>query len=384
MRRYSILPVVAVGLLLAGVAGVGAQSPSPIPAASSPAASSSAVPVGSTAPGTTGDLTCEDLAGLLPRSLSAWPLVWAAVEGAAEPIPGYPVADLAATLGITPADICTVTFHYNEVVVGTIVRFAGAEQTGLLDAYIEDVRATTTRKGFALGTQPLDLAGRPAIEVSRDGFDRTAWQVGDLIFEMPTGPAALVSAYLPADGAPLPQVSPPPPAPTEPPVMKALNRCAKLNDYLSGADGRIQLQSSSGFGPDVIDQSGTLLDPTASPAIMTDGLLDKLGISPFDVCLSRFTYGDTEAKIWQLGKGGAGTLQAYLDDMTATVEATGGTVEQGTDKVAKKKVTTLTVTLPTGDRTYYYIDLAGKAFVEVATLDAAKQVIPIVVIPKKK
>jgi hypothetical protein len=264
------------------------------------------------------------------------------------------------------------------------MRFAGAEQAGLLDAYIADVRATTTKKGLALGTQPLDLAGRPAIEVGRDGFDRTAWQIKDMIFEMPTGPAALVSAYLPAPDAPLPQVSPPPPAPTEPPVMKALNRCAKLYDYLSGADDRIQFRADSGFGPDVIDQSGTLLDPTASPAIMTDGLLDKLGISPFDVCLMRFTYGDIEAKIWQLGKGGAGTLQAYLDDVTATVEATGGTVEQGTAKVAKKKVTTLTVTLPTGDRTYYYLDLGGKAFLEVATLDVAKQVIPIVVIPKKK
>ena len=218
----------------------------------------------------------------------------------------------------------------------------------------------------------------------RDGFDRTAWQIGDMVFEMPTGPAATVSAHLPAVDSPLPQVSPPPPGATTPPIMKALKTCNKLYDYLSGSDSRIQLSASSGFGPDVIDQSGTLLDPTASPAIMTDGLLDKLGISPFDVCLTRFTYGDTEAKIWRLGKGGAGTLQAYLDDVTATVEATGGTVAQGTDKVAKKKVTTLTVTLPTGERTYYYLDLGGRAFVEVADLVNAKQLIPIVVIPKKK
>jgi hypothetical protein len=374
----------AASLLLATVAGAGAQSPGPLATGTSPAASSSAVPAGSTAPGATSDLICEDLAGLLPRSLSAWPLVWSAAEGAAEPIPGYPVADLASSLGITPADICTVTFHYNEVVDGTIVRFAGAEQDGLLDAYVADAAATYLTKGYQLLTQPLDLSGRPGIELMRDGYDRTAWQVGDMIVEMPTGWADEVSAYLPADGTPLPQVSPPPPAPTEPPVMKALNRCAKLFDYLSGADDRIHLAGDSGFGPDVIDQSGTLLDPTASPAIMTDGLFDKLDISPFDVCLERFTYGDSEGKIWQLGKGGAGTLQAYLDDVTATVEANGGTVEQGTDKIGKKKVTTLTVSLPTGDRTYYYLDLGGKAFLEAATLDVAKQVIPIVVIPRKK
>ena len=73
----------------------------------------------------------------------------------------------------------------------------------------------------------------------------------------------------------------------------------------------------------MIDQSGTLLDPTASPAIMTDGLLDRLGISPFDVCLMDDSPMATPKRkhLWRLGKGGAGTLEAYLDDVTATVEA---------------------------------------------------------------
>ena len=378
-----MIAVIAVGLLLMGGAGAAAQSPSPMPAASIPVASSWAAPTASGVPAAMGDLTCADLAGLLPRSVSAWPLVWSAVEGATEPIPGYPVVDLATSLGISPADICTVTFHYNEVVNGTILRFGGADQAGLLDAYIEDVRATTLKKGFSLQAQPLDMAGRPAIEVGRDGFDRTAWQIKDMIFEMPTGPAALVSAYLPADGVPLPQVSPPPPAPTEPPAMKALGRCAKLYKYLSDGNGTISPAASSGFGPDVIDQTGSLLDPTASPAIMTDGLFDKLGIGPFDVCMMRVTYGVTEAKIWQLGKGGAGTLQAYLDDVTATVVASGGTVAPGTDKVAKQNVTTLTVTLPTGTKTYSYLNLGDKAFAEFSTPDDIKQIIPIIKVPRK-
>ncbi len=70
-----------------------------------------------------------------------------------------------------------------------------------------------------------------------------------MIFEMPTGPAAQVSAYLPAPDAPLPQVSPPPPAATEPPVMKALDRCAKLYKYLSDGDGREQPRRAPGSGP---------------------------------------------------------------------------------------------------------------------------------------
>ena len=140
---------------------MGAQSPSPIPSGSAPAVSSPAAP---SSPGVPVDLTCEDLAGLLPRSLTAWPLIWSAAEGAVEPVPGYPVADLAASLGIAPADICTVTFHYSEVVDGTIVRFVGAEQAGLLDAYIQDAAATYLTKGYQLLTQPLDLAGRPGIE----------------------------------------------------------------------------------------------------------------------------------------------------------------------------------------------------------------------------
>ena len=153
-------------------------------------------------------------------------------------MPGYPVADLAASLGITPADICTVTFHYNEVVNGTIVRFVGAEQAGLLDAYIQDAAATYLTKGYQLLTQPLDLSGRPGIELMRDGFDRDGMAGRGHDRRDADRAGREVSAYLPAADAPLPQVSPPPPGATEPPVMKALKTCNKLYDYLSGADGR--------------------------------------------------------------------------------------------------------------------------------------------------
>ena len=292
MRRYSIVASIVAGLVAIGTAGAAAQSASPNSALGSPEPSSSAVPAGSPVPAG-GELTCDDLAGLLPRSLSAYPLLWSAAEGAAEPIPGYPVAALAGSLGITPADVCTLTFEYGSTVNGTIVRFHGAEQAGLLDAYIEDVRATTATKGFSLLTQPLDLAGRPAIEVGRDGFDRTAWQLEDMIFEMPTGPAAQVSAALPSVGATLPQVSPPPPGATEPPAIAALKDCGKLWNLIQDGFGLEHLSGSSGFGPDVIDRSGTLEDPGTSPAIMSDGLFDRLGISPYDVCLQRVTYGDT-------------------------------------------------------------------------------------------
>jgi hypothetical protein len=384
MRGYSIVAGMVVGLLAIGTPGAAAQSPSPSTVLASPAPSSSEAPTGSTLPATD-QLTCDDLAGLLPRSLSAYPLLWSATEGAAEPVPGYPVATLAASLGITPADVCTVTFEYGSTVNGSIVRFHGAEQAGLLNAYIEDVRATTAAKGFSLLTQPLDLAGRPAIEVGRDGFDRTAWQLEDMIFEMPTGPAAQVSAALPSVGATLPQVSPPPPGATEPPVMAALKDCGKLWNLIQDGFGLEHLSGSSGFGPDVIDRSGTLEDPGTSPAIMSDGLFDRLGISPYDVCLQRVDYGDTvisSAHLWKLGKGVPGTLQAYLDDVTATVEAKGGTVERGTTKLAKHDLTTLTVTLPTGITTFYYEPL-GTVFAEFPSKEDAQRIVPLLKAAKK-
>ena len=65
MRRYPILAVLVAGLLALDAAGGGAQSQSLMPVASPPAATSSAVtPAGS--PGVIGELSCQDLAGLLP------------------------------------------------------------------------------------------------------------------------------------------------------------------------------------------------------------------------------------------------------------------------------------------------------------------------------
>lgn len=376
-----MISVLAASLLLAAAGGAGAQSPSPVPVASPPSVTSSVAPTASGSPGAAGELTCEDLAGLLPRSLRAWPLIWSATEGAAEPVPGYPVADLAASLGVTPADICTVTFRYNDIVNGTMVRFTGAEQAGLLDAYIADAATTYHTKGYQLLTQPVDLGGRPGMELMRDGFDRTAWQVGDTIVEMPTGPAADVAAYLPAIDGPVPHVSPPPQGATMPP--NGLKACNKTWDWISSS-GQEQLSGDIQIGPNRIDRSGTMEDPGTSPAIMTDGLLDQLGISPWDVCLVEIFYGQAGfGHLWRLGKGGPGTMEAYLDDVTATVEAAGGTVDRGTEKVAKHNVTTLTVTLPAGVTTYYYYNVADKAFAEMRSKDNAKAIIPLIHAPRK-
>jgi hypothetical protein len=381
VRAYPIVVSLAAMLVAVSATGVGAQSPSPMPVASPPAVTSSGAPAASGSPGTAGELTCEDLAGLLPRSLHAWPLIWSAAEGAAEPVPGYPVADLAASLGITPADVCTVTFEYGSTMNGTIVRFRGAEQAGLLDAYIQDASATYLTKGYQLLTQPVDLGGRPGIELARDGFDRAAWQVGDMIVELPTGFAAEVAPRMPSLDAALPQVTPPPPGATEPPKVR--NSCVKLSGSVSYS-GREQFSENIAIGPDVIDRTGTLEDPGTSPAIMTDGLLDKLGIGPWDVCLVEIFVGQTGfGHLWRLGKGGPGTMEAYLDDVTTTVEAAGGTVVRGTEKVGKKDVTTLTVTLPAGVTTYYYYNVADKTFAEMRSKDNAKTIIPLIHAPRK-
>jgi hypothetical protein len=322
------------------------------------------------------DLTCDDLAGLLPRSIEAWPLTWSAVDGAAEPIPGYPVADLAASLGITQADVCAVTFEYASTMNGTIVRFRGADQAGLLEAYIEDVGAATQGKGYQLLTQPLDLSGRPAIELNRDGFDRVAWQVSDLIVEMPTVWAEPVSTHLPGIEGPLPMVAPPAPVPTENP--KAQSACAKLYDLMPDDWGSEHAAAQTGVGPDAIAGTG-YNGEDASPAIMTDGLLDTLGIGPFEVCRMEFQYGDTDVstgRVWKLGKGGAATLQPYLDDLAATLQAGGATVVTSTEKVGKRTVSTLTVAGPAGTSTWYYAP-AGTAFVEFQTEQEARRMLPL-------
>ena len=69
---------------------------------------------------------------------------------------------------------------------------------------------------------------------------------------------------------------------------------------------------------------------------MTDGLLDTLGIGPFDVCRTEFQHGDGDVstgRIWKLGKGAAATLQSYLGDPAATLEAGAATVVKSTEKV---------------------------------------------------
>ena len=50
--------------------------------------------------------------------------------------------------------------------------------------------------------------------------------------------------------------------------------------------------------------------------------------------------------------------------MTATIEASGGTVSQATGKLGKRSVTALTVTLPAGTMTWYYAPV-GKVFAEI-------------------
>lgn len=365
MRRHSIAPVLAAGLLFAGSVGAGAQSPSPIvPAASAPASSAGT----SASPAPPGELTCDNLAGVLPRSGGGWPLIWSASDGAVEPIPGYPAAALVTSLGITAADVCAVTFQYDVTTPGTLVRFRGAEQDGLLAAYVADAQATAAAKGPQLSPRDVDLSGRPAVEFPRlDAagitWDVIAFQVADAILEMPMGNTntLAVSAALPGIAGPLPVATPPGPVPTENP--KAQGACAKLS---SGVPGN----SQSGVGPDSIAGYSYNGDG-ASPAVMTYDVLDTLGIGPWDVCRVDFQDGDKTGRLWKLGKGGAATLQPYLDDMTAILQAGGATVVQASEKLAKRDVTTLTVTRPDGTLTWYYTPV-GKGFVEFQTKQAAQ------------
>ena len=112
---------------------------------------------------------------------------------------------------------------------------------------------------------------------------------------------------------------------------------------------------------------------------MTDGLLDTLGIGPFDVCRMEFQHGDGDVstgRIWKLGKGGAATLQSYLGDLAATLQAGAATVVKSTEKVGKRTVSTLTVTGPGGTLTWYYAP-TGKAFVEFRTEQEARRMLPL-------
>jgi len=259
---------------------------------------------------------------------------------------------------------------------GTIVRFRGADQAGLLDAYIEDVGAVTLIKGYQLLTQPIDLSGRPAIELNRDGFDRTAWQVSDLIIEVATAWAEPVSSHLPGIRGQLPQVTPPAAVPTQNP--KAQVACSKLSDLIPSDFGSEHFAAQSGVGPEAMAGTG-YNGEDASPAVMTDGLLDTLGIGPFDVCRMEFQHGDGDVstgRIWKLGKGGAATLQSYLDDLAATLQAGGATVVKSTEKVVKRTVSSLTVTGPGGTSTWYYAP-TGKAFVEFRTEQEARRMLPL-------
>ena len=362
MRRPWMVSITAAVLLLVGAVGAGAQSPSPMaPAASSAGAS-----------GSPATLTCDNLAGVLPRSGGGWPLVWTASDGAAEPIPGYPVAALAESLGITAADVCAVTFQYDVTTSGVLVRFRGAEPDGLLAAYVADAQATAAAKGPQLSPRDVDIAGRPAVEFPRlDAagltWDVVAFQVADAIVEMPMGNTntLAVSAALPDIVGPLPVTAPPGPVPTENP--KAQGACAKLSFGVPGS-------SQSGVGPDSIAGPSYNGDG-ASPAVMTYDLLDTLGIGPWDVCRVDFQDGQKTGRLWKLGKGGAATLQPYLDDVTATLQASGATVVQATQKLAKRDVTTLAVTRPDGTLTWYYAP-AGKGFVEFQTKQEAQALLP--------
>ena len=386
MCRQLVLAVVASALVALTPGGASAQGPasSPQPSvgpSSSATVAGSAAPGASGVPATSADLTCEDLAGLLPAAFDSWPVDWTAAEGVAEPIPGYPVAGLIATLGVPLDAVCVVRFDYGPNAKGVMTRFSGAEPAGLLDAYLADAKATASANGIEIRSAPFELGGRPGMLFSRpkDGtpFSAFGYQMGNVIVEMTDRTAAdAVVAYLPEPGAPLPAVTPPPPAPTEPPTGRA--DCSKVYSLLPQSAQSAGATGISSIGPDAI--AGRGFDSfTAPPATMSSALLGQFGINVWAVCRMDFTFGTgnlSQGRFWKLGKGGAATLQPYLDDMIATITATGGTATQATEKIGKRTVTTLTVTLPSGTTTYYYTP-TGKAIAEFATREDAQRMMPL-------
>ena len=64
------------------------------------------------------------------------------------------------------------------------------------------------------------------------------------------------------------------------------------------------------------------------------------------------------------------------------MKAKGGTVEQGTAKLAKHDLTTLTVTLPSGVTTFYYEPL-GTVFAEFPSKEDAQRIVPLLKPAKK-
>jgi hypothetical protein len=314
------------------------------------------------------------MAGLLPSAVGSWPLTWTVETKATDSVPGYPIAGLLTTLGITADAVCKVTFRYGSNQQGVLIRFADADPASLLDAYVADAKATAQQGGLTIQSGSLPIGGRPGTLMGRpkDGVNYTAlvYQLDDTILEM-TEPAMAdaVVAHLPLPGAPLPLVTPPPTLRREPKDAPA--DCTKLFSLISGIPG---VGATSSVGPDAMVGNGYQAYPPP-PAVISNGALDQLGIDVWDVCRMDFATGSgvdaPTGRLWKLGKGGPSTLEAYLADVTATIEAGGGTVTQATGKLGKRSVTALSVTDTGGVTTWYYAPV-GKVFAEIPGKTAAQ------------
>ena len=381
MRQGRIIMVITSTLLALAPVAASAQSPGPSTATPSAVAPiGSAVPTASAGPvasGPSAALSCEDMAGLLPPSVGAWPLSWAVDPAPTESVPGYPIAGLLGSLGVAADAVCKVTFDYGSNQHGVLIRFTGADPAGLLDAYVADAKAIAQTAGltiqggaYQIGERPGFLMGRP-----KDGVNYTAlvYQLGDTVLEM-TEPAMAdaVVAHLPSAGAPLPVVTPPPSARSEP--KGARDDCTKLFSLISGIPG---VSGTSSVGPDAMMGNGFQAFPPP-PAIISIAALDGLGIDVWDVCRMDFSSGSgsdaSTGRLWKLGHGGATTLAAYLADVTATIQAAGGTVAQASGKLGGRTVSALTVTTPSGVTTWYYAPV-GNVFVEIPGKAAAQQLL---------
>ena len=308
MRAHHVVALVTCMLLALAPATGAAQSPGQAGPSPSPDAAGSPGPISSVGPApssVSAVLTCDDMAGLLPPAVGPWPLTWAVAADASESVTGYPMAALLASLGLSADAVCKVTFGYGSNQQGVMIRFAGADTAGLLDAYVADAKVTAQTKGITIQSIPVQIGGRPGTLMQRPAggvaYGAYLYQLGDTIVEM-TEPAMAdaVVAHLPAAGSPLPAVTPPPLPRPEPKSARA--DCSRLFSLISAIPG---VTGTSSVGPDAMAGNGFQAFPPP-PAMVSADALDQLGLDVWDVCRMDFATGTgsdaPSGRLWKLAR----------------------------------------------------------------------------------